>query len=144
MCSSNCTKISYSVDLKAMGISRYKFGQEYKNAYHSHIPMSPPGEDLEARLALYSLRRYRSFDSVDRLCLISALSGADGRQAFRSHANDNSSYLHESTLYVLDAKPRQNYVCYQSACIGKDSWLTTRRLVTETRKLVEMFSSGLE
>jgi hypothetical protein len=28
------------------------------NAYHSHFPITPPEEDLDARLALYSLRRY--------------------------------------------------------------------------------------
>ena len=30
------------------------------NAYHSHFPISPPEADLDARLALYSLRRYCS------------------------------------------------------------------------------------
>ncbi len=34
------------------------------NAYHSHFPISPPEEDLDARLALYSLRRYQPISMV--------------------------------------------------------------------------------
>ena len=52
------TEICLAVDVKAMRISRYQFGRTYMNAYRSHIPISPPEEDVEARLALYSLRRY--------------------------------------------------------------------------------------
>lgn len=46
------------VDVKAMRISRYQFGRNYMDAYHSCFPISAPEEDLDARLALYSLRRY--------------------------------------------------------------------------------------
>ena len=56
------------VDVKAMRINRYQFGRNYMNAYHSHFPISPPEEDLDARLALYSLRRY-ALETSGYLCL---------------------------------------------------------------------------
>lgn len=46
-----------SDDVKAMRIPRYKFGRNYLDAYHTKFPIAEPKEDLEARLALYSLRR---------------------------------------------------------------------------------------
>jgi len=52
------TNKSNLVDVKAMRITRYQFGRNYMNEYHKHYPISAPEEDLDARLALYSLRRY--------------------------------------------------------------------------------------
>ncbi|CAJ2507841.1 Uu.00g090270.m01.CDS01 [Anthostomella pinea] len=79
-----------TVDIKAMRKARYRFGRDYMKAYQAHFPISKPIDDLEARLALYSLR----------------------------------SYLHESTLYVDDPRPRE-------------------ALIRETKKLVQAFPDGL-
>lgn len=120
----------YAVDVKAMRISRYKFGRNYMNAYHSHFPISPPEEDLDARLALYSLRRYQPISMV--------------ANPWGALLMTISSYLHESTLFVSDTKPRQEYICYTQASRGIELLLTTHRLIAETRKLVEMYPNGLE
>ncbi|KAH9906283.1 Fructosamine kinase-domain-containing protein [Xylariomycetidae sp. FL2044] len=45
-------------DVKAMRIARYRFGRDYMKAYQAHFPVSEPRQDLDARLALYSLRSY--------------------------------------------------------------------------------------
>ncbi len=85
----------YAVDVKAMRINRYQFGRNYMNEYHSHFPISPPEEDLDARLALYSLRRFVPVGiyQSSMILLIGAL-----------------SYLHESTLFVSEPKHRQECV----------------------------------
>lgn len=76
-----------AVNVKAMKIPRYKSGRNYMNAYHSHFPISPPEEDLDARLALYSLGRDLSISIVDRLGLLFILRRAKGRSSVVSPAN---------------------------------------------------------
>lgn len=79
-----------------MRISRCKFGRNYMNAYHSRFPISPPEEDLDARLALYSLRRYQPISMV--------------ANPWGALLMTISSYLQESTLLVSVTKPRQEYI----------------------------------